>query len=209
MRFPNINLEVRLLYETNEKPNHLYSIDITPTSTKLREEPIFGYIFQRGLLDAIKEVSATENVLYVAKNLIAKIDYYHYNAQTPAFILENTVFDGSFDKEERENDILYKQRKLITYANPRNIGVRKITMDKVVRKITIEESGNPPTWSVSNTQDITHEEVFYSDYVSTAIANAVVTISQNEKYKVYKVDNVVKLGLELIISVNKASYIIT
>lgn len=207
MRFPNINLEVRLLYETNNKPNHLYSIDITPTSTKLREEPIFGYIFQRGLLSALEEVSATQNILYVAKNLTAKIDYYHYNAQNPAFILENIIFDGSFDKEEKENDVLYKQRKLTTYATPRDIGIRKITMDKNVRKITIEETGNPPVWEVSNTQDLTYEEVFYSDYVSTAIANAVVTISQNERYKVYKIDGVIKLGLELIISVNKASYL--
>ncbi|MEM4620429.1 MAG: hypothetical protein QW607_09475 [Desulfurococcaceae archaeon] len=208
MRFPNINLEVRLLYEMNEKPNHLYSIDITPTSAKLREEPIFGYIFQRGLLDAIEEVSATKNVLYVAKNLIAKIDYYHYNAQTPAFILENIVFDGSFDKEEKENDVLYKQRKLITYATPRDIGIRKITIDRVVRRITIEET-ETSNWEVSNIQDITYEEIFYSDYVSTAIANSTVAVSQNERHKVYRVDSVVKLGLELIISVNKASYIIT
>ncbi|MEM1973925.1 MAG: hypothetical protein QXN68_03950, partial [Thermoplasmata archaeon] len=78
---------------------------------------------------------------------------------------------------------------------------------KNVRKITIEETGNPPVWEVSNTQDITYEEIFYSDYVSTAIANAVVTISQNERYKVYRIDGVIKLGLELIISVNKASYL--
>lgn len=205
MRLPVIDYEARLVYETNDGAVISYNTLNMGASVK---ESMYEHLIRYGLFSGKKNVDNDTFTLIVADKLTCRIRFYDYNATPPAFTTISLDFK-EVDREVRENDIVYVKRAMHTFATPKTIGLHLLYWDRVVKHYYLDERNiaNNNYVVLDDTQTTTETiELATSDYFNKVLTNDTV-VSGQDRIRVFKVENVKKVGMELIFKVIKDNYL--
>lgn len=206
MRLPIIDYEARLVYETNT--GLVVSYNVLNMGIQVKEH-LYEHFIKRGLINAKEDVDNDTFIVIGADKFTCRIRYYDYSANPSAFT--NLALDfRNIDREVRENDVLYSKRIMHTFDTPKNIGLHLIYWDRVIKKyyLDVRNIDDNDYVILDNTQTTTEtHELMVSDYFNKVLTNDTVVVNQ-DRIKVFKVENVKKLGMELLIRVIKDNYLL-